>query len=224
MKLIFCCILTLLISACASKQLPMKANVESIPSDSKLNVTAKVLNDFSDDYNVLLQINFQSLDGKWLRVDEAEIAFDTDDKDPFNIIVGKDLVTWAEAKMEEKKMDNHNQAFGTLAVSTAGGLAAIAGIMSDNENLASLGILTVGAASSYEAYSMMKQSQKEAEGVKLVPDGHLYSPFTIPSMSLSKRWVLINCPSGRIGRILKLRFKTIEGEKFSYNIDLMAKS
>lgn len=224
MKLVLCGLLALTLSACASKKLPLRADIVSATSNAKLNVSAEVINDYSDEYNVLFQVNLQSKDGKWLRIDESEISFDTDTQDPFNIIVGKDLVTWAEAKAEEKRIDDHNSDFASWAVTAVGGAAAVTGILTDSKELSALGLTAVAGASGYESYKVIKNRQKEAQGVKLVPDGHLYMPFTIPSMSLVKRWVLINCPSGRIGRILKLRLKTVEGDTFSFNIDLMAKS
>ncbi|MGZ3791878.1 MAG: hypothetical protein ACXVCP_05995 [Bdellovibrio sp.] len=220
MKYLVCTLMALFLSACASKDLALKADKVSATSDAKLNVTAEVISDYSDDYNILLQFNFHSNDGKWLRVDEAEISFDTDNKNPFNVIVGKDLVTWAEAKYEEKKIDEHNEQLGSLTVAAVGGAAAVAGILYHNKDLSGLGVLAMGGASGYDTYSKIKRSQKNAQGVKLVPEGHLYLPFTIPSMTLSKRWALINCPTGLIGRILKLRLKTVEGDSYIYNIDL----
>jgi hypothetical protein len=42
-------------------------------------------------------------------------------------------------------------------------------------------------------------------------------------MSLVKRWVLINTPSGRVNKTAVLKIKTVEGETFVYNIQLAKK-
>lgn len=210
----------LMVSACASKELPVSGRLVSKTSSANMTATAQVINEYSDDYNILLQINFQSHDGRWVRVEKAELDLSSSDGAPFNIIVGKDLVTWAEAKAEEKRMKTHNQSVTTMGVALAGGALAIAGILSDSKELTAAGAATYAGAAGYSTYAGYKEMQGNAQGVKQVPETHLYSPFSVPSMALVKRWVLVNAPTGRIGRIAKLKLTTVEGETFTYHLNL----
>jgi hypothetical protein len=212
---------SLMMSACASKELALKGELTASTSTAKMDVTAEVLDDYSDDYNVLLQINMHSRDGKWVRVDQSEIDFISADPQPFNIIVGKDLVTWAEAKAEEKRMSDYNSTMKTMGVAAAGGALAVVGVLSKSKSLEAVGTATYVGAGVYGLSKDISNIRDNVQGVKLVPEGHLYAPFAVPSMSFVKRWVLINAPTGRIGRVVKLTLKTVEGEVMTYNIRLI---
>lgn len=216
--------LCLLISACASTELPLNGQLVSKTSSANMTASAQVINEYSDDYNILLQVNFQSHDGRWVRVEKADLDLSSSDGAPYNIIVGKDLVTWAEAKAEEKRMKSHNQSVTTMGVALAGGALAIAGILGDSKELTAVGAATYAGATGYSAYSGIKEIQANTQGVKKVPDTHLYSPFSVPSMALVKRWVLVNAPTGRIGRAAKLKLTTVEGETFTYQLNLTSSS
>ncbi|WP_347356549.1 hypothetical protein [Bdellovibrio sp.] len=226
MKKIFVLIPFLLLSACASKDLTIKG--EQIPAldpadranPYKMDVSAEIINEYSDDYNLLLQINFRSRDGKWVRVDNAEFDLSNSDNEPFNIIVGKDLVTWAEAKAEERRMDRHNTGVAVGLTAATGGALIVAGVLSNSDALTAAGTAAYTGAVAYSAIDGIKGAKAHAQGVAQVPETHLYSPFAIPSMSLAKRWVLINVPSGRISKVANLRLKTIEGQNLEYKLTL----
>ncbi|WP_374078803.1 hypothetical protein [Bdellovibrio bacteriovorus] len=213
-------VLALLLTSCASKDLAMRGELTSSTSTAKLDVSAELVDEYSDDYNIFLQVNFQSRDGKWIRVDKTELDLSNSDNQPYNIVVGKDLVAWAEAKAEEKKMREHNKSMGSMGVAAAGGALAVIGILTDSKELAAAGGLTLIGATGYDTYNNIKNTKNSVQGAKHVPETHLYAPFTIPSMSLSKRWILINAPTGRIGRTAKLKLTTVEGEVLNYNIYL----
>ncbi|HEX7676472.1 MAG TPA: hypothetical protein VF412_20010 [Bdellovibrio sp.] len=223
MKKLMSVILCLGLSACASKELRIHGQEESSTALFNMEVSAEINEDYSDPYNILLQINFESNDGKWIRIDEAEV-FTDNKEDAFNVIVGKDLVSWAEAKDEEKKIRDHNTEMTDNVITGVGGAAVVLGILTGDKNIAAAGLSGVAAGAGMSAYHKISEKKKNAQGVKMVPEGHLYAPFTVPSMSLTKRWVLINCPSGRVSKVIKLRLKTVEGESVTYKINLMERS
>ncbi|UXR65095.1 hypothetical protein EZJ49_02390 [Bdellovibrio bacteriovorus] len=219
-------IVFLLLASCASKDLAIKGEPlpATDPADQsnpyKMDVSAEVIQEYSDDYNLLLQINFRSRDGKWVRVDNADFDLTNSDNEPFNIIVGKDLVSWAEAKSEEHRMNHYNKSMGVGLTALTGGALVVAGILSDSDALTALGAAAYGGAAVYSLASDIQQRKAVVQGVPKVPETHLYSPFTVPSMSLTKRWVLINVPSGRISKVANLKLKTVEGQNLQYKLTL----
>lgn len=218
MKKIFL-LMALFLVSCASKDLALKANLVDSTNPVNMDVSAEVIEDYSDEYNLLLQINFHSHDGRWVRVDSAEFEADGE-KDPVNVIVGADLVTWAKAKAEEHQMDVYNSNMKTLGVMATGGALAVIGVLSKSQEVAALGAATYSGAVAYGAAKNMTETRDRVQGVKMLPESHLYAPFAVPSMSLAKRWILINSPSGKINRVAKLKLKTVEGDVLNYNLAL----
>lgn len=212
--------LILLLSACASKDLALKADLLDSSAPIKMDVSAEPIQEFSDDYNLLLQINLRSRDGRWVRVDTAEMETASIDGAPFNVIVGKDLVTWAEAKRNEINMDRYNSGMKTLGIAAVSGAAIVGGILTDSEALTAAGAIGYAGTAGYSAVTGMQQTRDLVQGVFPVPESHLYSPFAVPSMTLVKRWVLINAPSGRIAKTVNLKIKTVEGDTMTYALRL----
>lgn len=211
----------LFLSACASRQLPLKGEMTASTTPLKMQVSSEIIPDYSDEYNILMQINFESDDGRWVRIDTADLDLENTDGAPYNVIIGKDLVTWAEAKAEEKKMKDHNASMKSLGFFAASGAMIVAGALSQSDELVAAGYLTYVGTAAYETSKGYTQRRAMAQGVKWVPDSHLMSPFTVPSKTLIKRWVLINAPTGRIAKNIRLNLKTIEGERYTYNIPLV---
>ncbi len=212
--------LMLLLSACASKELSLKADLVNGAAPFNMDVSAAPIPEYSDDYNLLLQINLRSRDGRWVRVDTAEMEPASIDGTPFNVIVGKDLVAWAEAKGNEIKMDRYNSAMKLKGLAAVSGAAIVAGILTDSDALMAAGMAGSAGVAGYSAVTSMQQTRDLVQGVKPVPESHLYSPFAVPSMTLVKRWVLINAPTGRISKTVNLKIKTVEGDTMTYAIRL----
>lgn len=203
--------------SCASKDLRNKAE-QSGAEQARMDVTMEVIKEFSDDYNVLVQLNFKNNEGRWLRIDEVDFDLSNADNSPYNIIVGEDLVTWAQAKSEEKSIDVHNRNVMASAAGVGFGALAVIGVLNQNKGLTAAGL--AGAAGS-DAYRVTKNKIDEANALQrpvLLPTNHLYRSFTVPSQTYIKKWVLVNVPTGRISKMAKLNLKTIEGEKLQYTL------
>lgn len=211
---------TLLLSACASRQLGRPAEMLSSSVRVDLEVSSEVIQEFSDKYNVLVQVNLESKDGQWIRVDSAELDLSNPDEVVQNIIIGKDLSAWLQAKTEEKKIRDQNEDMASLGILSAGALLIGIGSKQNNKATTATGAIAATGASGYLLTAQARRTKDAAQQAQWVPDTHLYSPFTVPSMSLVKRWVLINAPSGRVNRSAVLKLKTVEGELLTYNLKL----
>jgi hypothetical protein len=214
---------TLLLSACASKKLSRSAELVSTSSNAALEVSAEVVNEYTDAYNVVMQINFESKDGQWIRVDKAELDLTNNEGIAQNIIIGKDLNAWLQAKADEKKIREVNEDIASLGLVSAGAVLLGIGAGKGDASFTTAGAVATAGGGSVLLKKEYRRAMEQAQQAQWVPDTHLYSPFTIPSMSLVKRWVLINTPSGRVNRNAVLKIKTVEGDTFVYNIVLARK-
>lgn len=214
---------TFMLTACASKQLSRPAELVSSSLAVDLEVSSEVIPEFTDQYNVLMQINLESKDGQWVRIDSAELDFADAEGLVQNIIIGKDLSAWLQAKAEEKKIRDQNKDMASLGILSAGAVLLGIGAAKNDHGTLATGAVATSGASAYLLTKQARRSKEAAQQAEWVPDTHLYSPFTIPSMSLVKRWILINTPSGRVNRTAVLKLKTVEGDTLVYNIYLAKK-
>ena len=210
--------LSLTLSACASKRLQTPADLVSTTYPVALEISAEVVPEYTDAYNVVLQINFESKDGQWVRIDKADLDLNNDDGVVQNIIIGKDLSCWLQAKAEEKKIRSQNEDMGSLGFASAGAALLALGIVGKDANATAAGAVTTAGVSGYLLRKEYRDAKNAAQQPAWVPETHLYAPFTVPSMSLVKRWVLINTPSGRVNKFAVLNLKTVEGENLVYKI------
>jgi hypothetical protein len=218
MKHIICALFALTLTACASQELKHNAVPGRDSSNNGLTVTSEVNDQISDEYNVFIQVNLQNKSGKWIRIDSAELNLANDLNSPYNIIVGRDLTTWIDAKIEEKKIQDQNDSVGILAAIVAG--TTMAAVGGKNSSLGTIGAVTAVGGLSYATAKDISRSKDNAQSAIQVPETHLYAPFTVPSMSFVKRWILVNAPGGRIAKNGTLKLKTVEGETFTYTLPL----
>lgn len=215
-------LVSILLGACASKDLSIKGEPIG-PDRAKLDVTMNIIEDYSDTYNLLLQINFRNNEGRWIRIDTVEADLSNKDNQPFNIVLGEDLKTWGNAKAEEKQIYRQNKELLTGgAVVTTGALAVLA-ILNGNQDLANAGLIGASGAVGYGAYSKITDQRNTVERPRYVPEDHLYQSFAVPSMTMVRKWLLVNLPTGKVGRQMVLRMKTIEGEELTYVLNLSRK-
>ncbi|MGZ3747067.1 MAG: hypothetical protein ACXWRE_06865 [Pseudobdellovibrionaceae bacterium] len=221
MKHLLTTLLTLSLAGCASQELRNKGVPDDKTKDSGLIVSSEILFDLSDTYNVFIQINLQNKTGKYVRIDSADLDLTNVTQSPYNIIVGNDLSAWLNAKEEEQRIRGYNQNAALLGIYTAGTALTVGGVSSRNEPLTAIGATAMAGSLAYGTVQNINNQRDFVQQPKKVPETHLYTPFTVPSMSLSKRWILVNIPNGRIARRGKLNLKTVEGETYSYIIPIV---
>jgi hypothetical protein len=214
-------LLTLSLIGCASQELRNSAVPVNDTRNNGFVVTSEVLFDLSDKYNVFIQINLQNKTGKYVRIDSADLDLTNDTQSPYNIIVGKDLTAWLDAKEEEQRIRNHNENAALLGALAAGTTLAVIRADSRNSPLAGVGSTAMVGSLTYGTIKDVSGHRDLVQQPNKVPETHLYAPFTVPSMSFSKRWILVNIPNGRIARSGKLNLKTVEGETYSYIIPII---
>jgi len=199
-------VLTLVLIGCASQQPGEFAKVIEGDHPQNTPLTAYVDETYSTDKFMFINITFGNQNEQWTRVKAARIYFSDELDRTTSIIVGQDLMSWAEAMTHKVQVDQHNR--NVWLGSAVAALAATSVVASSNGNN-NLALGTLGAVSGIVTIDAINKTIKKAEAIQrasLVPDGHLYSgPFSIPPGLVTTRWVLLQIPSK--GNVCKANFE-----------------
>lgn len=214
---------SVLLVSCASTKLSIPGEKLASTLEARMDVSAEVVEEYSDQYNLLFQVNFENEDGRWLRIDSVDFDFANSDNEPYNVIVGNDLQAWSASKEDEAAINNHNENIKMASIYGAGAVATFVGAARGDSTLTALGVITMESVRINAAYKVIKNMQGQVQGVARVPSTHLLVPFTIPSKSLVKRWILVNFPTGRVARAATLKLVTVEGGVLNYRLHLAKK-
>jgi hypothetical protein len=95
------------------------------------------------------------------------------------VVVGQDIITWAEAIGHKVAVDNWNKeiALGSVAVL---GAAAAAGVSRSNKTAVAAGLGRYVAATGVLATNAIVDKVNNLEKAKLFLKTHLYQPFSVP--------------------------------------------
>lgn len=213
---IICCAIMLLLTSCASYSPGQDATIERLTSNEILGLSAKV--DDTMTYKDLVFVNFYLFNptNNWVRVKSAELI-DIEDHPDLRVIVGKDLYYWAKSMEHKVAIDNYNREMllGSLAI----GGAALA-ISSNNASAARLGTaLTVGSVLLSDVENLLEKIST-LERASLVPEDHIYSPFSVPPKLVTRKWVLFQKMNVKRLCRLKLKLTYIDGTMTVFGSEL----
>lgn len=203
--------------ACATKHPGVMATPVTPDPENKLIVSANVLKDYSDPYNVFIDVAFENNSGKWLHVDEVELDFSNDKDLAHNIIIGQDLYAWAESFEEKKKIEDHNTALAVNSLVLGGAIISATGRSSTTNSVGSAAMIG-GAA--WDATRSFTGQLNKAQRSKSVPEKHVYRPFTVPAAGLIRRWFIVNTTTDQIVKSFKMKVHTVEGKVLVYNVPI----
>lgn len=204
---IICCILLLLVTSCASYSPGQDATIERHTSKEVLGLSAKI--DDTMSYEDLVFVNFYLFNptNNWARVKSAELI-DIENHPDMRVIVGKDLYYWAKSMEHKVTIDNYNREMllGSLAI----GGAALA-ISSNNASIGKLGaVVAIGSVLLSDVENLMEKISS-LERASLVPEDHIYSPFSVPPKLVTRKWVLFQKMNVKNLCRLKLKLTYLDG-------------
>ena len=194
-------------------ELPLRVSAESIENDP-------------DDAQALVELTFENKGAEWVKIDHVEVVLNGEAAKHYGVVVGKDLVSWAEARNEKLKLEEqHRQAIlGVLALTNVA-LAATSTIIDDKSPGAvasrDLSLQTannlVDASTNEKADATRRQLE---DAVRWSPSHHVYEPFAVPGKLFLRRWLLLTKPTNvKLGRVV-FNLHTSAGEETMYVVDL----
>ncbi len=218
MKIVFIALL-LLISSCASYTPGEDADLVQNNSKEKLALSAKLDPDMSFEDFAMINFYFFNNTSKWMRIKNVELV-EIENHPDVQVIVGKDLYYWAKSMEYKIAIDRQNRELllGSLALVGAG--VSIAGGYSGSAKTALAGAaLTIGTITLAEAEHLIDKANT-LERASLIPEGHIYTPFSVPPFLVTTKWILLQKMNLKRMCRLKLKVTFVDGTTTIFNNEL----
>ncbi len=191
-------------SAVSATQIPIKVSAQTIDNNPK-------------DPFQLIEVTFENTSEEWLRINQSQVVINNPAKSRVSVVLGQDLVDWAQAIEIRKKKEEHNKKLLQTGLLVGG--AILAGVYSDSP-LGTTGAGVVVATSIWAISDDIIKNIRNAESVNKIPDTHLNRSTMIPGENFIRRWVLLNRPTNTYISRLFIQIKTVDGAKGTYEIKL----
>lgn len=209
-------LLVLLLTGCASYTPGEDAEILQNDSSEILNASAQVDSRMSFKDLMLVNFYFSNPTKNWMRIKNVEIT-NIENHSDARVIVGKDLYYWAKSMEHKIAIDNHNRELFWGSLAMAGAAISVSSNSTTTSGIGAalaIGSITVGTAEELLA------KVTSLERASLVPESHLYSPFSIPPHLVSTKWILLQ--KMNIQELCRLKFKVtfIDGTSALFNSEL----
>jgi hypothetical protein len=209
----------LLLVSCASYNPGKYADVTKGEHPANTPINAEIGSAYSYKPFTFINFTFGNRDTEWRRVKRVTVTNIGGEKDA-RIIVGPDLVSWAQGTSRRARIDAHNTQVILGAV--AGAFAIGAGVSSYKGNSKLAGGLAAGAltAASIADINRIFSKIDSLELSRLVPPEHIYTPFSIPPSLYLTKWLVVQMPKGKRVRFLEFDVEYLSGKSASYRVEL----
>ncbi len=187
-------------------------------SNLELTVSGKVVKAYSDNAHQFLDFTFENKKTNWERIKSIEFKYGNDENLVYNVIVGEDLVTWANAFSAKKAKEDHNTAMALSGLMLAGAVLTLASGNSDTAKV--VGATSYAAGATGAIFYTINEELRKVETSKLVPKSHLYSNFSVPAGMFVRRWVLVNVPGDKWATTAYLTINTVDGKSEQYKVSI----
>ncbi len=208
-------ILALFAVGCASTHSGTKGKFLNGEKNLNLQISARSVDQEKNSAFELFEVTVENLDNDWVRINNTKLLMSSD----LNVVVGKDLQSWAEAIDVKQKKEAHNTGVAIAATQVIGTTSVILGGRS-NPDLAKAGAVVMLGGLAWASAETLMAARNGAIGVKKVPESHIYESFAVPAKLSIRKWVLISKPVGTTINKLVMEFETVEGEKSVYEINM----
>lgn len=212
-------LLSALLASCASVHPGTMAKLHGSSSPLPLEVSIETIERNAGTPFQLVQVTYENTSDEWVRISKVE-ALTGEAKNKISVVVGGDLVSWAEAMEAREAVDKHNRELLQSGLVVAGAGAAVAGGASGNDAVAAAGLATMVGTTAWAAVGTLTEKQRIANSPKHVPSTHLYTATTVPPGLFVRRWILFNKPKGTHLPWVVFTAETADGKKATYTVDL----
>lgn len=207
--------------ACATTHPGMEGKSVNATPTIPLKISARTVENQSKGAFQLVEVTLENTSDDWVRIDHSEVLINDPAESKVSVVMGDDLKVWAEAVITKEKQEAHNKAMVQTGILAAGTAAAVLGAGRGDRGLATAGAAAMVGTYAWAAADVISASVDAAQGVKKVPETHLYKQVSIPGKMYLRRWVLMNKPADRIIQRVALQFETVDGTKDVYVVPLL---
>ncbi len=207
-----------LLANCASKHPGRRAAPILGESQTleKIVVSAKRVSHLPTKSFELIEITIENTGDGWQRFSGGEVVLAASEKN-LSVVVGEDLVTWQESYNEIVKLQDFNSQIATGTLALAGAAVALS---SKDRNTRALGLATAAAATGAHATNEFLEDRTKVTSPDWVPETHLHKSFSVPGGLFTRRWILLNKPSGISIEDLVIRLHSLDSQSYAYKLTL----
>lgn len=204
--------------SCATTHPGVVGRKTTANSDFDLKISAKVVQDYSDEAHQFIDFTFENNKTNWERIESIEFEYGNEEDLVYNVIVGDDLTTWAKAFTARKSQLDHNKFLTFTGLMVAG--AVLSGVSRDS-GTQTAGDLTYAIGATGLASHAVKESHRNINTSKRVPKEHLLNGrFSVPAKMFVRKWVLVNVPGDRWATMAFLTVTTVDGRTEKYEVPI----
>ena len=211
----------ILTTGCASYQPGKYAYIISGDHPLDTPITAKLDKTLTTDHYALIYFNFGNATDHWLRVKKIRLDFNQEEANKkINIVVGKDLSTWAESIKHKVAVDSWNRDILLGPLALIGTISLAASTNSSNPALLYAGVGSLAVFSGISIANDFIDMMDDLGRAKLFPKTHLYTPFSVPAGLYTKRWILLQVKKQSIPDEVFFNVEYLDGKKAKYKIKI----
>lgn len=204
---------------CASYQSGSYADIVSGDHPSDAPITGKLDSTLTTKHYAVINFSFGNDSKQWLRIKKVRLDFNNKElNNKANIVVGQDIVTWAEAIRHKVEIDQWNKEVIWGSIALVGAVTASAS--SSNTSLMYAGASTYALASGILVANSVIDKVNDLERAKLFPRTHLYQSFSVPAGLYTNRWVLLQINRGDIPSEVYFDVEYLDGKKAKYKVKI----
>ena len=204
----------LILTACATTH-PGNEGRSVAPNPSlPIKISAQTIGNPVGEAFQLVEITYENLSDNWFRLNHSQVVIDDVTANKLSVVVGKDLVDWAQAMHFRLQKDQYNEQMAQAALITAGAIA------SSGKNSNNVGATLLVGGTAWAVADTMQFSYSQATQTAKIPENHIGRPFSIPGKMFMRKWVLLNKPTQSAINKLVVELETVEGKKGLYEVAL----
>ncbi len=212
--------LSLFLVGCASTHPGKMGTLLHEEEPTSIALSADKQNGFSDEHYTFVTFTVENKADSMVRIKTAELTFTDGNEKVASVIVGNDLITWAEAFEAGAKAREQRKAIARTALLVGGALLGITGVATDNNTLKLLGAGAGVAGASWSLGSSITNSVRDANNPSKVPENHLYAPFSVPAGLYMRRWAVLQKPVGTEIKKIKVSLTFDNDAESEYEVAL----
>lgn len=203
-----------LLSSCATTH-PGNLGSSNGKANFPLKMSARTIDFEVDSPFQLVEFTFENTSKDWLKLTNTKVVIDNPTASKVSVVLGNDLLSWAEAVQAKNQKDNYNKEIWQTGLFGLGTIGALSG----NKDAAVAGVAVMIGTSIWAATDAYAGKYKTATGVDTKPKSHLYEDMSIPGTMFFRRWVLLNKPAGTAVKKIILQLEDVNNNRGLYEVE-----
>lgn len=156
---------------------------------------------------------------EWVRIKRIDLDLGKAPKG-INVLVGQDLIDWAQSAKQRVERDRQNVSMATAGVFVLGTIAAVGGVLTKNDLLKDVGLVGVGVGATAAATKQAIDNKNALERPDNVPDQYIHAPGAVGPKETLMRWAVLTSKKEDLPCSLPFIMELEDGTSYPYTVEL----